>query len=290
MKKVTLAILLLLTIAFSAFAQSEITRTVFIPPEYYIGDPVELRIQLELERYNVLTVPLNMDELEWVEISDVEVIQNQREVEIVIKFTSFSPGTRALPYMDFGPFILDDFKIYTKSLVEEGETDLMGLRQQVMIPGSRLYFFLIILGIVVLPYALYFLIKLLMRYAIILFRRYHAKRPYRTLSRILKKLEANLEKTSVREFFIALTEALRDYLTIRTGHDCKSATTSEISRLHGFGLDQTLWERLVSVLKQGDMVKFGGETQSQEEMKETIQFVTSVCQDIEKREDFHVDL
>jgi hypothetical protein len=80
------------------------------------------------------------------------------------------------------------------------------------------------------------------------------------------------------------------YLSARTGYDCKSATTSEISRLHGFGLDKELWDRMVSVLKTGDMVKFGGETLSHFQMKENLDFVVSLCQEIEKREDLHVNI
>lgn len=270
--------------------QAEVTRSVFVPPEYYIGDPVELRLQIELDRFEVLTEPLNYEEPEWVEIRNIDISQDRRTAEISIKFTSFSPGTRALPDLDFGPFTLSDFKIYTKSLVEEGESDLRGLRPQVMIPGSRLTFFLLILAVFVLPYLLYFLIRLLVRYIIVLIRKYHSARPFRTLNRTLKRLDAGLEKMGVRDFYIALTDSLRIYLSARTGFDCLSATTSEIARFHGFGLDQTLWDRMVSVLKQGDMVKFAGETLSKEEMKENLDFVLSLCQEIEKREDFHVDL
>ncbi|MBN2657202.1 MAG: hypothetical protein JXR86_09095 [Spirochaetales bacterium] len=270
--------------------QSEITRSVFIPPEYYIGDPVELRLQIELDRYEVLTEPLHFDEPEWVEIRDIEITQDRRVAEIVIRFTSFSPGTRALPDLDFGPFALSNFKIYTKSLVEEGESDLRGLRPQVMIPGSRLMFFLLILAVFVLPYLFYFLIRLMIRSIIMIIGKYHSARPFRALNRTLKRLDAALDKTGVRDIYIALTDSLRIYLTARTGFDCVSATTSEIARLHGFGLDQTLWERMVAVLKQGDMVKFGGETLSRDEMKENLDFVLNLCQEIEKREDFHVNL
>lgn len=285
-------VVLFLIISSATFlsAQSEITRSVFIPPEYYIGDPVELRLQLELDRSEVLSVPLNIDEPEWVEIQDIQINQDKKDVEILIKFTSFSPGTRTLPDLDFGPFALNGFKIYTKSLVDEGENDLRGLRSQVMIPGSRLSFFLLILGVVVLPYILYFLIKISIRGGINLFRKYHSARPFRLLNRTLKKLGIGLEKADVRDFYISLTEALRRYLTARTGFDCLTATTSEIAQLHGFGLDQNLWNRMVSVLKQGDMVKFAGETLSIEEMKENLDFVFTLCQVIEKREDFHVDL
>lgn len=290
MKKLLLIFLLATASAVSLQAQAEITRSVFIPPEYYIGDPVELRLQLELERFEVLTVPLNIDEPEWVEIRDVRVVQEDRSAEIIIEFTSFSPGTRALPDMDFGPFSLDDFKIYTKSLVEEGQNELKGLRPQIMIPGSRLYFFLVALGIFILPYLLYFTLKLSIRYAGRLIRKYHSARPYRALVKTLKKLDAGLDKIEIRDFFITLTDSLRVYLSVRTGFDCRSATTREISRLHGFGLDQTLWDRLVSVLRQGDLVKFGGETMTREEMRENLEFIAAVCQDIEKQEDFHVDL
>ena len=284
-----LSFLLLLSIV-SLTAQSEIKRTVFIPPEYYMGDSVELRIQIELDEYELLVVPEDIDTHEWIEIKNIQVFQNNRNAELVIKFTSFSPGTRALPELDFGPFILPDFKIYTNSLVEEGENDLKGLRGQVMIPGSKLYFFLLALGIFILPYLLYFSIKYLIRYIIILAKKYHSARPYKNLQRILKRLDLSLEKITVRNFFITLSDALRIYLTARSGFDCKSATTSEISRLHGFDLDKKLWDRLVSVLKRGDMVKFGGEKLSYEQMKENLEFVISLCSEIEKREDFHVNL
>jgi len=290
MRRSGFLLLLIFLVSYSLSGQVEVKRTVFIPPEYYMGDPVELRLQIELDDYELLTVPSDIVAYEWVDIKDVQVIQKDRDAEIIVKFTSFSPGTRALPEMDFGPFELSDFKIYTNSLVEEGENDLKGLRPQVMIPGSRLYFFLLALGVFVLPYIFYFLMKFLIRYIIILTRKYHSSRPYRNLSRILKKIDVNLEKTSVRDFFITLSDALRVYLTARTGFDCKSATTSEISTLHGFGLDQGLWDRLVAVLKRGDMVKFGGEQLSLLQMKENLDFIVSLCSEIEKREDFHVDL
>jgi hypothetical protein len=290
MRKYSFLPLLFFIVSFSLSGQVEVKRTVFIPPEYYMGDPVELRLQIEMDDYELLSVPSDIIPFEWVEIKDVQVIQENLNAEIIVKFTSFSPGTRALPEMDFGPFVLSDFKIYTNSLVEEGENDLKGLRSQVMIPGSRLYFILLALGVFILPYLFYFLLKIIIRYIIILARKYHSSRPYRTLSRILKKLDVNLEKTSVRDFFITLSDALRIYLTARTGFDCKSATTSEISTLHGFGLDQSLWNRLVAVLKRGDMVKFGGEKLSHLQMKENLDFVISLCTEIEKREDFHVDI
>lgn len=284
-----LSFLFLMTL-FPLNAQVEVKRSVFIPPEYYMGDSVELRLQVELDDSEPLTVPSRIDSLEWVDIRDVQVHQKDSDAEIIIRFTSYSPGTRALPEMDFGPFILNDFKIYTNSLVQEGENELKGLRQQVLIPGSRLYFFLLALGVFILPYGGYFLLKILIKFLKVLFRRYHSSKPYRTISRILKKLDTNLERTSVRDFFITLSDALRVYLSARTGFDCKSATTSEISMLHGFGLDQSLWTRLVAVLKRGDMVKFGGEKLSYHQMKDNLDFVISVCSEIEKREDFHVDL
>jgi hypothetical protein len=291
LRKVQFILLSIIIIAVSSLsAQSEITRSVFIPPEYYMGDPVELRLQLELDRYEVLSIPLNIEEPEWVEIRDIQINQDRRDVEILIKFTSFSPGTRALPELDFGPFILKDFKIYTKSLVDEGESDLRGLRSQVMIPGSRLTFFLLILAVVFLPYLLYFFIKLFIRFLIKLFRKYHSARPFRSLNRTLKKLGAGLEKMDVRDFYITLTDALRRYLTARTGFDCLSATTSEIARLQGFELDRSLRDRMISVLKQGDLVKFAGETLSVEEMRENLDFVVTLCHEIEKREDLHVNL
>jgi len=38
------------------------------------------------------------------------------------------------------------------------------------------------------------------------------------------------------------------------------------------------------------MVKFGGEQLSLLQMKENLDFIVSLCSEIEKREDFHVDL
>ncbi len=290
MRKLLFLSLLLIASVTAIYGQVEVKRTVFIPPEYYMGDPVELRLQIELDDYDLLTTPMDIISLEWVDIKDIQIVQDNLDGEIIVKFTSFSTGTRALPELDFGAFVLSDFKIYTNSLVEEGENDLKGLRPQVMIPGSRLYFFLIALGVFVLPYVFYFLIKLFIKYLIVLTRKYHSSKPYRNLSRTLKKLDSNIEKISVRDFFITLSDALRIYLTARTGFDCKSATTSEISTLHGFGLEQSLWDRLVAVLKRGDMVKFGGEQLSMKQMKDNLDFVMTLCFEIEKREDFHVDI
>ena len=188
---------LLILVVFTLSGQVEVKRTVFIPPEYYMGDPVELRLQIELQDYELLSVPTDIVPFEWVEIKDVQVVQDNLDGEIIVKFTSFSPGTRALPELDFGSFVLSDFKIYTNSLVEEGENDLKGLRSQVMIPGSRLFFFLIALGVFILPYLLYVMVKLLLRYFVVLARKYHSSRPYRDLCRSFKKLDCIVVKVCV---------------------------------------------------------------------------------------------
>ncbi len=282
--------LLLLSPLVGLTAQAEIKSSVFIPPEYYIGDPVELRIRLKLEEDDELISPQNFLPHEWVEIRSVQVDQNGKEAELIISFTSFSTGTRTLPNLDFGLFILNDFKIYTTSLIDQGDHELKGLRGQILIPGSRLYFVIIAASVLILPYLLFFIIKYLIRGIAALIARYHIVRPYRVLLKELKKLDSGLEKISVRDYFISISDTLRIYLSARTGFDCMSATTSEISGLHGFGLEDETWERLVQVLKKGDMVKFGGEKLSLYQMKENLDFVVSVCQEIEKKEDQHADV
>jgi hypothetical protein len=254
----------------------------FIPPTFFVGDEVELYLSFSLEGPVAVEVPENLPESEWVEIRDIFIETDEKQVRVIISFTPFAAGTRTLPTMELGALQLFDIKVPTHSILQNAHDGARSLRGQLLMPGTKLAVALILSLAAMAP----FLIYGLARFGWNWFRKsralYRIGRPARRLRRLLKKLKAGVGTETASLWYYQLTEGLRTYLSARTGRDCSSSTTAEIARMSEFSVSDTPQQHILEVLKEGDMVKFAGRFADDRSLNRTLEQVNAAVAEWEK--------
>ncbi|MDC7219718.1 MAG: hypothetical protein PQJ59_07250 [Spirochaetales bacterium] len=270
----------------SLCAQWDVVEEVFIPPTYYVGDPVLLQFRLVWENEKVLNPPEVLPGSEWLEIESVTVEQTGYEALVNVRFRSFITGTRSLPPLELGDITVDTLKIFTSSLVEEHDIrEIQGIRENLNFPGMKILIPFFLLFLISLPYLLYLFIHLVVDKLKVLFRILFSSGPRRKVSRLVKKLETRLDdKERERAFYIDLSSGIRTYLTERTGRDFHSMTTRDIRYLNPPPVEAALWRELVELLKMADLVKFAGERISRKDKVHSLSVMHRFIESLEKED------
>jgi hypothetical protein len=261
----------------AAQSTARVVESVLLPPRFFVGDRVELRLRLEVPARVPVQVPdpaefpsgappePGQDAGSWVRIERIEVLDRRRqdqegEVQLRVFFASLTPGEGSLPELELGGVRVPPQEFVTASVRDrETEPEFRPLRSQVLLPLTGLR---VALGIVVLLGAPALLI-LLAVWAIRLLRKlrelHRRRRPAQRARSALQKLAQGLEQAQTREVFVDLSEVLKRYLAERLQVPTASATTAEIDGLlGGVGVSPTLVGRVREVLRTADTVKFSG--------------------------------
>lgn len=256
-------IIVFLMLVFSAglWAQEGYTLEAvrFTPPEFHVGEQVELRITLGVPEDVPVIPPSELPEISWVTLRDFEVIRNGALTDIRILFASFQPGLRTLPAFDLGGIRLEPIKVHTTSVLDVDPPPFQDAAGQLLLPGTA---FFLILGIALLLIVPVLILSLGPRLkglpAEILARRRY-KRPLERLNRVLSDLKSGKRTGQGDPFYSLLTRELRIYLSSRTGKDFLSATTGEFGcRLGQVVPDTDLTREISRLLIRGDEARFGG--------------------------------
>ncbi len=261
MRKIYVLLLMLLPL-FSAAAQNyQIQNLRFSPPEYYVGDTVEMSFVLRTEESLDIQAPESLPDPVWLKFLDVEVNTRGRDSEVRIRLIPYYPGTRTLPVLNMGEVSLDDLKIFTSSLLNlESSRDLEGIRSPLLIPGTRAMGALIVSLLFSLPVVIILLFRFLRARTGEIIKTYKINLPYRQFQRLVRKIRRTMVNMPERDFYIQFTGGFKKYLSTRFHEDLSSSTTSEIegmlekSRVH-----DTLAMSLVNLFHRVDRVKFAGE-------------------------------
>ena len=261
MRKIYVLLLMLLPL-FSAAAQNyQIQNLRFSPPEYYVGDTVEMSFVLRTEESLDIQAPESLPDPVWLKFLDVEVNTRGRDSEVRIRLIPYYPGTRTLPVLNMGEVSLDDLKIFTSSLLNlESSRDLEGIRSPLLIPGTRAMGALIVSLLFSLPVVIILLFRFLRARTGEIVKTYKINLPYRQFQRLVRKIRRTMVNMPERDFYIQFTGGFKKYLSTRFHEDLSSSTTSEIegmlekSRVH-----DTLAMSLVNLFHRVDRVKFAGE-------------------------------
>ena len=228
---------LLIVMCFALFAAGAygddftITQQVFLPPKFYVGDPVELRLRVHLSDEVVLAEPSAMPEGEAITVHGVRIIPIADDYDIRIRFTTYEPGSRRLPAMTFGDISIDGLEIQTASVLEEGETQFIGAFDPILLPGSRILFAVSAGAAVLGPLLLVLLTVFSSRAIRLVLSKIAAKRPIKLLERSLDLLIENPHSLSVKSRYFELNELFRIYLTNHTGENFNSATAREAKEM-----------------------------------------------------------
>jgi hypothetical protein len=263
-------------------AQAVLSDIRFVPPTFFVGDKVELRILFSLDEPMAVEEPESIPDSDWVEIHDISVSQDEKSIAVVISFTSFAPGTRTLPPMKLGTLQLKDIKVPTHSILQDSYEGVRSLRGQLLLPGTRLGVALILSLAAMAPFLGYGLFRFSWKWIKKSRQLYRIGRPARRLRRVVKRLRSGIGVMKASLWYYELTEGLRGYLSARTDHDCRSATTAEIALMPEFRTGDSPLIPLLDVLKEGDMVKFAGRFADDRSLSSTLETVLTAVGEWEK--------
>jgi len=236
-----------------------LVQTTFLPREFYVGDIVELRVEIQPEPGRALRVPDSFPENTWMLIRDIRIQERGEYREISILFSSYQPGIRMMPPLNLGDITLEGLRVDTSALLSRERYDFVAATEPMFLPKTALYFALLVGGVLGIPLlALLFFRGLRNRIAAAV-RAARRKRPFLRLQRALKELDRKILNRDGNQFYTTLLGELKTYLTQRSGVSFASLTTREASAvLIGLYPEETFPSELDELFRYGDQVKFGG--------------------------------
>jgi len=280
-----------------------VLESVLLPPRFFVGDRVELRLRLEVPPGVSVAAPAaeglpgggppeaGEDAGSWVEVSRIEVQDRRRadaagEVQVRVFFTSFAPGKGRLPELDLGGIRLPAQEFTTASVrTREAEPGFRPLRGQLLLPFTGLRLALSVLVLIGVPAALVLLGVWAARVLRRLRELRRRRRPAQRARSALKKLDHGLEQSETTELFVDMSQVLKRYLAERLELPTSSATTAEIDGLlDGAGVAPAVSGRVQEVLRAADTVKFSGRAgrrsaarSSLNKVREIVGWVEELC-------------
>jgi len=281
----TLLFLIALAPAYlSAVEGAELKELIYLPPDFYVGDRVEMRAILSPLPGMRLLPPREIPVVSWIDIHDVQVVSKNSSWEVRITFTPYAAGTRTFPSLDLGDVTFSEVKIHTVSILQERGYEFFGIKDQLFLPGTRLT---LALAVSILLFGPLLILSFTgrVRRKIRRFMALHVgRRPYKRLLKTLKDLkEKNLHMSS-RRFYIVLSEEFRGYLSARTNRDFLTITSSEIGEHLGNTFPEHKKEQieeLVQMMRQGDLIKFGGVNAPKKQREIDLQIVADIASELE---------
>jgi hypothetical protein len=262
-----------------------ITRTVFIPAIYHVGDEVELRLGIRSDFAAKMVVPQNLAQPSWGTIRNLALLPHEDEVELRLKFTCFSVGTHSLPALNVGPVVLEGINVFVASLAGTGVAGLEPLREQAAIPDTW-WRLLAQAGIVILAPAGLAACLLWGWPWLGHYRR--IRREQRPFRQLLRRLQAGREGLAALDgigFYAWLMAEIRQYLAERWQVPAMAATSAELAgMIRGRIHHQATVDRLVAVFIHADRVRFAGELASAQACLEELELVEAALGHIEQEE------
>ncbi len=293
MKRFFLILIFLFSQTFFAVPQEyQQLNTRFLPPDYYVGDTVDMQFLLRTAADVDLQIPQSLPDPEWVEILSLKMEKSGGDTLVSLRFIPYFPGTRTLPPLDLGGLVLRDVKIYTSSVIAaDSERTLSGLRPNLIIPGTRVTGAVIFSVLLSFPILFVMLFRLIRNQAGSLIKTYRINLPYRKFLRLLKKIKQSLNDMSDKEFFNIYAGGMKDYLSTRFHKDFSSLTTKEMELVfRGSSLTESVYLTLLNLFHRMDRVKFAGEEMSLREREGMIQEAEEISSELENWRKTHADL
>ena len=228
----------------------------FLPPDYYVGDTVELKFTLRSSGNPDLVVPEALPDPGWVKLLSLRIAKQGGDHEITIRFIPYYPGTRTLPPLRLGDLTLKDIKIYTSSVLGgDTERELSGIRNNLIIPGTRVTGAVIFSALLCLPLLIILFYKFLKKRTGALVYSYKLNLPYRKFLRLMKKIRQTLNDMSDKEFFTQYTDGLKNYLSTRFHQDFTTLTTTEMEKVfRSSTVSEPLYLTLLNLFHRMDRV------------------------------------
>ena len=288
MKRLCLVLLFVLS-GTLLFAEHEYTikRIIFLPPTFYVGDRVELRVNLEAAPGKQIDQPTGLPELSWIHFDDIALKVEGQKAELRVRFSTFYPGTRALPDLKLGDITLSGIKIHTDSVITPENNTLAPPRRQLLLPGTMFYIAAFFALVILLPVVIIPLFRRFHSFILSLLNRQREGRIYKRFQKEIRNIENKIDSVDSRTFYIRLIECLRQYLSGRTGRDFITTTSRESREILGktFG-DSSLNNLVAAIFSSGDVAKFSG---SSVRKKQKLQELSKAFQAASRIEKYFVE-
>jgi hypothetical protein len=173
-------------------------------------------------------VPDEIPQPRWGEISAVRVQAGRGEFDLRMTVIPYEPGTLTLPRIDLGEVRMEGLSLIVESILAPGDASLRPAHGPRRLPGTQaallLFGFGISFGIAIVLY----LVGPGRRHIRSIVGRYRARVPYRKLLARVQTLQRDINRYTMRDFYIALVEELQAFMTSRVARNCMAATSTEL--------------------------------------------------------------
>ncbi len=255
-----------------------------IPESYYIGEPVTVRIVLQVTEETGDEQPYFPQQDPWVRIESVDLVRSNREIFIYLQVTPFYPGRHALPPLIFGGHTISGIELSPQLLLDERDYDFAMLRDVVLLPKTKLMILfaslVFITGIGVIALAIKGTGPLMQS----IMRKFRRNRIRMHRRKTIRYLLENYSTLCPEEVYKQLSGEVKQVLKTEWGIPGNFLTTKEISGMLSslIHLDNELQSSVMSVLARSDLVRFGGRRVTLELMKEDIRETGQATEALEK--------
>ena len=291
-KRLSLCLLLLLPGIYASGDNYTVGRIDFLPPEYYVGDEVEVRVRLSVEEGVVPAEPSELPAPGRIHIKDVRIIPFSDEYDVRISFSVYETGAGILPPIELGDITLSGVEIGAVSILENGATKVEEVFGPLLLPGTRLLLALGIGALLIVPAFSVFAVIWIKRFIRHMRSEWYERKPFKELSGRLDEMEDPASTINSRDFYFKLTDIFKDYLTGRLEADIQAFTASELvedlkERFKGIAPV----EKISADFARFDEVKFGNLAVDNPQRKVDILQIREAAAAIEewKQEVQHVD-
>lgn len=145
MKRLSSVVLLILFLApLTAQEPEGIESVTYLPRTFYVGDVVEMRLELLGRAPGEFVIPEVFPEADWFLFRQVTVQAAGEGSILRILFSSYQPGIRLMPAVDLGAITLKGIRVDTSSLLEREKGGLAGTADPLFLPKTGLYFGLVV--------------------------------------------------------------------------------------------------------------------------------------------------
>ena len=225
----------------------------FLPPEFYVGDTVDLVISVPAEAGRP-SPPETIPDHRWIEIRDLSIEETGRGYSVRIRFASFSPEEVAFPRLDLGSVVLEDVPV-SPALLSDPETELTGIQSPLLLPGTRLLILGAAAALILLPLGGVFLVPPLVTAAGSRIAAIRRRRSFLTARRALGKLSEDAGNIPSTVLYDGLNRIFRDLLSVLYPADFEACTARELKE---WDASENLPSGLTDLIIKAEHIRYGG--------------------------------
>lgn len=225
----------------------------FVPPEFYVGDTVDLVVTVPAEKGRP-SPPETIPDHRWIEIRDISIDETGRGYGVRVRFVCFAPEEVAFPRLDLGSVVIEDVQV-TPALLSGPETELTGIQQPLLLPGTRLLLLGTAAALILLPLGGIFIVPPVLAAVGSRFEAVRRRRSYLAARRALKRLKGEVAGVPPQVLYDGLNRIFRDLLSSLYPADFSSFTARELEAWNEPG---RLPAGLTGLLLKAEHIRYGG--------------------------------